>query len=88
MAVLPHCLCVEAGVPIEDRTTVGSAEAEGPAFGVAFGRRVEYAPHGSDPVGAFASCGDDGNACTVIGCPGTAIGWQRNARSERWMQDS
>jgi hypothetical protein len=42
----------------------------------------------SDPVGAFASCGDDEDACTVIGCPGTAIGWQRNARSERWMQDS
>ena len=64
------------------------SESRRPAFGVAFGRRVEYAPRGSDPVGAFASCGDDGNACTVIGCPGTAIGWQRNARSERWMQDS
>ena len=59
-----------------------------PAFGVAFGRRVEYAPCGSDPVGAFASCDDDGNACTVTGCPGTALGWQRNARSERWMLDS
>jgi hypothetical protein len=84
-AVLPHCLCEEAGLELNDRASV---EAAGEAFGVACGRRVEYAPRGSDPVGAFASCGDDGDACTVIGCPGTAIGWQRNARSERWMQDS
>ncbi len=87
-AVLPHCLCNEAGLGLDEGTGVESAEGNGPAFGVAFGRRVEYAPRGSDPVGAFASCGDDGNACTVIGCPGTAIGWQRNARSKRWMQDS
>lgn len=88
LAVLPHCLCVQAGVQIDDRATVESAPPEGPEFSVAFGRRVEYVPRGSDPVGAFASCDDDGNACTVIGCPGTALGWQRNARSERWMQDS
>ena len=54
----------------------------------AFGRRVERAPCGSDPVGAFGSCDGDGYACTVTGCPGTALGWQRNARSKRWMQDS
>jgi hypothetical protein len=88
LAVLPHCLCNEAGLGVDDHARVESAESEESAFGVAFGRRVEYAPRGSDPVGAFASCGDDGNACTVIGCPGTAIGWQRNARSERWMLDS
>lgn len=85
-AVLPHCLCEEAGLGVGERGQDGpSAE---PRFGVAFGRRVDYAPRGSDPIGAFTSCGDDGNACTVMGCPGTAIGWERNARSERWMQDS
>jgi hypothetical protein len=88
LAVLPHCLCEEAGVGVDDRASVEAAEGEGPAFGVAFGRRVEYAPCGSDPLGAFASCGNDGNPCSVIGCPGTALGWQRNARSERWMLDS
>ena len=57
-------------------------------FGVAFGRRVEHVSCGSDPVGTFATCGDDGNACAVSGCPGTALGWQRSARSERWTQQS
>jgi hypothetical protein len=93
LAVLPRCLYGEAGLDRDDRASIesaarDSAAGEGTAFGVAFGRRVEYAPRGSDPVGAFASCSNDGNGCTVIGCPGTAIGWQRNARSERWMQDS
>jgi len=88
-AVLPHCLCEQAGVRADDGSTAGSAEEdEGQSFGVAFGRRVGYAPCGSDPVGAFASCDDDANACTVIGCPGTALGWQRNARSERWKLQS
>jgi hypothetical protein len=89
LAVLPYCLCEQANIQMDDRTTTGSAEAGQPAFGVAFGRRVEYAPCGTDPVGAFVSCGDDdGSACSVSGCPGTALGWQRNARSERWMLDS
>ncbi len=88
LAVLPHCLCEGAGLDLDEGAPVESADGEGPAFSVAFGRRIAYAPRGSDPVGAFASCSDDGNGCTVIGCPGTAIGWQRNARSERWMQDS
>jgi MoaA/NifB/PqqE/SkfB family radical SAM enzyme len=88
VAVLPRCLCTEARLDLDDRTA-GEADESGTArFSVAFGRRVAYAPRGSDPIGGFASCGDDGNACTVTGCPGTAIGWQRNARSERWMQDS
>jgi MoaA/NifB/PqqE/SkfB family radical SAM enzyme len=87
LAVLPHCLCEQTGVGI-DGTSVGSAESEGPVFAVAFGRRVEHARCGSDPIGVFASCSNDGNTCTVIGCPGTALGWQRNARSERWMLDS
>jgi len=86
-AVLPRCLCDEAGLELADRDSV-EAERDEPAFGVAFGRRVAYVPRGSDPVGTFASCSDDGNACTVIGCPGTPIGWQRNPRSERWMLDS
>jgi MoaA/NifB/PqqE/SkfB family radical SAM enzyme len=88
LAVLPRCLCEQAGVGIEDGTTVGSGDGAGPAFTFAFGRRVEYAPSGSDPVGAFGSCGNDGNTCSVSGCPGTALGWQRNARSEPWMQQS
>lgn len=88
VAVLPRCLCADAGLEWDDRASLASAAAAGEAFGVAFGRRVAYAPSGSDPVGAFATCGEDGNGCTVIGCIGTAIGWQRNARSERWMQDS
>jgi len=88
LAVLPHCLCEEAGVGVDERASVESAEPAGAQFAVAFGRRVEHARCGSDPVGAFASCGNDGNACAVIGCPGTALGWQRNVRSERWMLDS
>jgi hypothetical protein len=87
LAVLPRCLCEQAGVRVENHVSVGSADGERP-FGVAFGRRVEYIPRGSDPIGAFASCDDQGNPCTVTGCPGTALGWQRNARSERWMLDS
>jgi hypothetical protein len=85
LAVLPRCLCEQAGVRVDDCTT---ESAEGPVFGVAFGRRVEYAPCGSDAVGAFTSCDNDGNACSAMGCPGTALGWQRNARSERWKLDS
>jgi hypothetical protein len=87
VAVLPRCLCEEAGVSI-DEAPVAATEVAPPPFSVAFGRRVAHGPRGSDPIGAFASCGDDGNACNVTGCPGTAIGWQRNSRSERWMQDS
>ena len=87
LAALPHCACLEAGIDLDERAAAESAIG-GEPFAVAFGRRVAYAPHGSDPLGAFSRCGDDGNACTVMGCPGTAIGWQRNARSERWMQDS
>jgi hypothetical protein len=88
LAVLPRCLCEEADVRIDDGVAVGSADDEGPAFSVAFGRRVAYTPRGSDPIGAFAGCGDDGNPCSTIGCRGTALGWQRNARSERWMLQS
>jgi hypothetical protein len=86
-AVLPRCLREEAGVAVDDGTTAGSTEPVGTQFGVAFGRRVDGVPCGSDPVGAFAGC-RDGDACAVIGCPGTALGWQRGARSERWMLDS
>lgn len=87
-AVLPHCLCADAGLELDDRDPTRTADGNGATFGVAYGRRVAHAPRGSDPVGAFTSCGDDGSTCTVTGCPGTALGWQRNARSERWMQDS
>jgi hypothetical protein len=83
-AVLPRCLCEQSGLGVEEPTMLESPDP----FGVAFGRRVEHVPCGSDPVGAFASCDDDGNTCTATGCPGTALGWQRNARSERWMLDS
>jgi hypothetical protein len=88
LAVLPRCLCAEAGLTVDDRADSESGPDAHPPFGVAFGRRVPYAPRGSDPIGTFASCGEDGNACIVTGCPGTATGWQRNARSERWMLDS
>jgi hypothetical protein len=88
LAVLPRCLCESLGLDPRDRASVGSPPDAGRVFSVAFGRRVAYAARGSDPVGAFTGCGDDGNACPVTGCPGTATGWQRNARSERWMQDS
>lgn len=87
IAVLPRCLCTEAGLELDDPGSGESNESAGSRFGVAFGRRVDYAPRGSDPIGGFTSCGDD-EQCTVMGCPGTASGWQRNARSERWMQDS
>lgn len=85
LAVLPRCLCEEAGLGLDDAVLERTADEP---FSVAFGRRVGPTRSGSDPVGAFAGCGDDGNACTVTGCPGTAIGWRRDARSERWMQDS
>jgi MoaA/NifB/PqqE/SkfB family radical SAM enzyme len=87
-AVLPRCMYTEARLDLDDLTAEDPDASARARFSVAFGRRVDYAPRGSDPIGAFTSCGDDGNACTVMGCPGTAIGWQRNARSERWMQDS
>ena len=84
LAVLPRCLCEQSGLAVDAHPRVASTDA----FGVAFGRRVAYSPRGSDPVGAFVSCDDEGNACTTTGCPGIALGWQRNARSERWMLDS
>lgn len=87
LAVLPHCLCEQMDVG-SDGAISESAEQNGPAFGVAFGRRVECTPCGSDPIGAFVTCGHDANTCTAIGCPGTALGWQRNARSERWKLKS
>ena len=86
-AVLPRCLCEQEGVGVDDGTTAGSTESAGAQLGVAFGRRVDGVPCGSDPVGAFADC-RDGETCAVIGCPGTALGWQRGARSERWMLKS
>ena len=86
-AVLPRCLCEQEGVGVDDGTTGGSTEPAGAQLGVAFGRRVDGVPCGSDPVGAFAGC-RDGETCAVIGCPGTALGWQRGVRSERWMLKS
>jgi hypothetical protein len=85
--VLPHCLCDDAGVHIDDATSVAPGEPVESRFSVAFGRRIESVPCGSDPVGAFARC-RDGRPCAVIGCPGTALGWHWGARSERWMLDS
>jgi MoaA/NifB/PqqE/SkfB family radical SAM enzyme len=87
LSVLPHCLCEEMGVQVDDAASVAPAEPVEPPFGVAFGRRIEIVPCGSDSVGAFASC-RDGKPCAVIGCPGTAVGWQRGTRSERWMLNS
>ena len=87
LAVLPHCLCEEAGMAAEDRAGDGSAERAAASFAVAFGRRVDSVPCGSDPIGAFTSCSDE-RPCAVIGCPGTALGWHWGARSERWMLDS
>ena len=86
-AVLPHCLCEQAGLDVDDGDAAESAKPEGPQYGVSYGRRVPWAPCGSDPVGAFAGC-LDGKACAMIGCPGTALGWQRSARAERWMLES
>jgi MoaA/NifB/PqqE/SkfB family radical SAM enzyme len=83
LAVLPRCLCEQAGIAVDD-----GAESRKSEFGVAFGRRVEHVSCGSDPIGTFATCSDDGNACAVSGCPGTALGWQGSARSERWTQQS
>jgi hypothetical protein len=85
LAVLPRCLCEQAGVGVDDG--MESPERAGAQFGVAFGRSVEGVPCGSDPVGAFTGC-RDGEPCAVIGCPGTALGWLRGARSERWMLES
>jgi hypothetical protein len=87
VSVLPHCLCEERGVRVDDAASVAPAEPVESPFGVAFGRRIEIVPCGSDSVGAFASC-RDGKPCAVIGCPGTALGWQWGTRSERWMLES
>jgi MoaA/NifB/PqqE/SkfB family radical SAM enzyme len=86
LGVLPRCLCEELGVQVGDAASVAPAEPV-ESFGVAFGRRIEIIPCGSDSVGAFASC-RDGKPCAVVGCPGTAVGWQRGTRSERWMLNS
>ena len=89
--VLPRCLLEELdqemGLRVDDAASVASAQPVQSSFGVAFGRRIEIVPCGSDPVGAFASC-RDGKPCAVVGCPGTAVGWQRGTRSERWMLNS
>ncbi len=87
LSVLPRCLCEEVGVRVDDAASGAPAESVESPFGVAFGRRIETVPCGSDPVGAFASC-RDGKPCAVIGCPGTAVGWQQGTRSERWMLNS
>ncbi len=87
LGVLPRCLCEEAGIRVDDVADVGPAEPLESSFAVAFGRRIEIVPCGSDSVGAFAGC-RDGKPCAVTGCPGTAIGWQRSTRSERWMLNS
>ena len=86
LAVLPRCQSEAAGVCMDDDSGVGSPEAEGPTFGVAFGRCIDWVPCGSDPLGGFARCEE--KTCAVNGCPGTALGWERGARSERWMLNS
>jgi hypothetical protein len=48
------------------------------------GRSLPYEPCGADPIGAFELCPEDVGTCDSAACPGTARGWQRTARSERW----
>lgn len=87
LAVLPRCLGADTGLDAGEPSAAALTGHDERPFAVAFGRRVAYAPCGADPIGAFAGCAG-GEACVAAGCPGTAIGWLRNTRSQRWMQDS
>ena len=82
LAVLPRCLCEPAGLAIEGG---GQHPASlRPQQRIHGGRSVPDQPCGSDPIGAFEACRDGSGSCASAGCPGTAVGWQTTARSERW----
>lgn len=85
LAVLPRCLCEQEGLAVDgDGVLAHSARGGTGQHTVHRGRSVSYQPCGSDPVGAFEACQDGVATCARPGCPGTAVGWQRRARSERW----
>jgi MoaA/NifB/PqqE/SkfB family radical SAM enzyme len=85
LAVLPRCLYEQAGLEPEDGGA--AAPLRHPAIAqhrILSGRSVAYHPCGSDPVGAFETCREGAGSCAAAGCPGTAVGWQSTARSQRW----
>jgi MoaA/NifB/PqqE/SkfB family radical SAM enzyme len=88
VAVLPRCLTEQAGLTVPtDLASAASMAHQRPQVTVVSGRRADYAPCGSDPIGGFASCSNENEACPVADCPGTPLGWQQNARSGRWTAD-
>lgn len=78
-AVLPRCMG-EIETPVE----AGSREAPQRVHG---GRSMPYVPCGSDPQGSFETCADGVDACIAPECAGTAVGWHRTARSQRWSSN-
>jgi MoaA/NifB/PqqE/SkfB family radical SAM enzyme len=82
MAVLPLCLCGPDGLAGEGGGDAPIART--PQQRIHRGRTTPYQPCGSDPLGAFETYHGAGDACAVSGCIGTAVGWHRTARSQRW----
>ncbi|MBI3784747.1 MAG: hypothetical protein HY270_15245 [Deltaproteobacteria bacterium] len=79
VAVLPSCLCAEAGLEVGGpNTALGSQEH------LVCGKRTAYEPKSSDPVGAFEICNEGAGTCAWSSCPGIAVGWQSVARAKRW----
>jgi hypothetical protein len=83
VALLPHCLCEAAGLASEV-AAAGAREPAVPQQTVHCGRSVPYRPCGSDPIGVFETCQSAIAPCALPGCPGTPMGWHREARTERW----
>jgi MoaA/NifB/PqqE/SkfB family radical SAM enzyme len=82
LAVLPHCLCESAG--LGDEIAAAAVEPTAPQQTVHCGRSMPYRPCGSDPMGEFETCNSGTVLCALPGCPGNAMGWHREARTERW----
>ena len=86
MAMLPRCLCEQAGLAIEiDGENATSMNGNSPQRTFHCGRSVAYQPCGSDPIGAFEACDEGAASCAISGCLGTPVGWQSTARAKRWM---
>ncbi len=77
--LLPKCFSGDA------KTDVAVVVAKnGDEQTIESGRTVSYRASGSDSIGEFEGCLDDGVGCVVEDCPGIAVGWQSSARSKRW----
>ncbi|HVM94921.1 MAG TPA: radical SAM protein, partial [Candidatus Acidoferrales bacterium] len=78
-AVLPNCLCEQAGIRTLPPATPGASPRQ-----IIYGKSIAYESKGSDPIGAFESCKEGAGTCASSDCLGIAEGWQSAARSKRW----